>query len=234
MLVKHLTYWLLPGVFITAALFMYFSGIHALEAIIAPKVNREFGLLEHVQLLLLLAALAMSSAAAWRDESRLRKVAFSFIALSATFLILEETDYGLHYWEALSGQPAQVEVRNIHNQGRMNKILKRISYYLMAIVFVVLPLVREKIKVGWIRDFIPSRWILSTGVLLVTVPEIAHFLEGKGLAQDGGLRGNLSEFAETLTYYVVLLYVVKLYGRQQRIIARPTIAPARQKDGAAA
>ena len=226
MLVKHLTYWLLPGVFIAAVLFMYFSGIPALQAIIAPKFNREFGLLEHVQLLLLLAMLAMSSAAAWREYSRLRKVTFSLIALAAIFLILEETDYGLHYWELLTGQPVQLEVRNIHNQGRLNNILKRILYYAMAVVFVVLPLVREKISVRWIRDFVPSRWFLSTAVLLVAVPQIAHFLGDQGIAANGALLGNLSEFAETLTYYVMLLYVVELYGRDQ-IIARPTMAPAR-------
>ena len=83
---------------------MYFSSNLVLQRLVSPKLPplnvdlwREFGLLESLQVLFLLAIVAISTVAVFRKKTRLERTGFLVIALVSLFVLLEETDYGLTY-----------------------------------------------------------------------------------------------------------------------------------------
>jgi hypothetical protein len=215
MLSKHGVYWFLPGAFILCLILMYFSGVPALQALVAPESNRELGLLEHVQLVLLNAVVIAAITALRLKPTTPHLIALSLIAAAAAFLAFEEVDYGIHYWELITGRKANVSVRNIHNQGDNTDRLKLIAYLGIVVVCVALPLLRPRIRIAWVRDLIPSRWIISTAALLVVTPRIAHWLASQ--SGDGSLTGNISEFEEIIVYYLLVLYVWELRQRSQAL-----------------
>ena len=102
---------------------LYFSGVGGLQQVVAPTINwlpqnswREFGLLEQLQNLLLLAVLTILVLGAFRKTGVLDKgimVAGSIVFL---FLFLEEIDYGINFYEYLTGGDSGIRLRNWHNQ----------------------------------------------------------------------------------------------------------------------
>ena len=46
---KHFYYWLLPSILTIVLALCNYSGIHLLQTIVSPPINREFGLLENLQ-----------------------------------------------------------------------------------------------------------------------------------------------------------------------------------------
>ncbi len=227
MFAKHVIYSLLPAAFMAAVIIMYFSGVPWMQATIAPEINREFGLIENVQNGLLVATLLMSIVSARREMAPLRKAAFAGIAFWSAFLFLEEIDYGLHYWEFISGRPAELDVRNVHNEG-FTQDFKTTAYILIGSIFVVLPLLRSKVRFKWLSDFIPSRWVILTVALVVITPEVAHFLDDVGFGAGGALHKNIGEFGETVIYYLLFVYVLEIRsaGRDNVAVERTGTAPA--------
>ena len=82
---------------------MYFSGVHALQQIISPRIDgmyvnsqREFGLLENMQNVLLIAIVIIAGRAVFKPKPAWERAGFSGIALLSVFVLLEEMDYGLH------------------------------------------------------------------------------------------------------------------------------------------
>ena len=52
---KHLFYWIFPTIFLLACMFIYYYNIGGLAYIISPEENREYGLLENIQLITIAA-----------------------------------------------------------------------------------------------------------------------------------------------------------------------------------
>ena len=50
---NHLLYWILPSVFLLVCMGIYFLDLLGLSFIMAPDLNREFGVIEHTQLLII-------------------------------------------------------------------------------------------------------------------------------------------------------------------------------------
>lgn len=213
---------------------MYFSGNAFLQNLIVPQMLsldegswREFGLLEMLQNVFLLGVLfifgyALIVKTSWVDKG------LYFVALCVfTFLFLEEIDYGLHYYEWVTGELLHDQPRNWHNQngedGHQNtRKVKRIADILMVLVFVLLPLlnlIKPVNKVLGRYVFVPVTWFVGMAVLALVFSKLAHWFDDGGFAIINGVEGkmhnNISEFRETSIYYVYLLYALQLVGRDK-------------------
>ena len=195
---------------------LYFSGVELLQAIASPASEREFGLIENTQNLVLLAAVVLCWRAGMRETERGWRLFLRLAALACFVLFMEEIDWGDHYWSVLTGseRPAG-EHFNLHNQGDINRWLKRVVDLGFAVFFVILPLRARKLPVR-LRPLLPD---LHSGLTLATsllVSQIAHGLDDAGWSNNGSLHNNISEFRETFTYWVCLLYLWELAKRRRQ------------------
>ena len=204
---------------------MYFSGIDGLQSIVAPTIDwlprnswREFGLLEMLQNLVLLAVIAILIAGAFNKRSLLDRLSLVVGAAAFLFLFLEEIDYGIHFYEYITGQPSEITVRNWHNQktgGKQNvKRFKQLMDVIMVTLFILLPLLKNRISIGFLRRVAPSRWFIAGFAVVFVMSRIAHLLDDQGLGgsngMEGHLAGNISEFRELGNYYFFMLYALQL------------------------
>ena len=93
---NRFVYWVLPLVVGAVLVFMNYSGIYVFTQTVSPDINREFGLLEHLQLVLIAITLVYSIKAIPTKEFWLEKLGYIFMSLFLVLLFLEELDYGLH------------------------------------------------------------------------------------------------------------------------------------------
>ena len=196
-----------------------------------PSQRREFGLLEMIQNGLLLAIVILLAIQVWQRKQLLEKLIFAIGLGALGFLFLEEIDYGLHFYEFLTGNEAGVEKRNWHNQwdGDLENAtrLKRLNDALFLLWFVLVPLLVMIKPLGRIAariPVIPSRWFLAGFIIALLCSSLAHALDDAGFGvingQDGNLAKTIAEFRETSIYYLYLLYVLQL-ARSRPLLWRP-------------
>lgn len=227
-LLRQLYYWILPTLFMGALVALYFSGRPELVDVIAPRIapwsehgNREFGLLENAQHLILAIAALVLFRGALRVTVPLQRFGFVMLAAAFTLMLLEEIDYGLHYWEWWQGQVVFNDSRNLHNRGDTTQRLKVAADAINLLWFLVLPLLALRLNNPWLRYFAPPTLILSTVAVALGVSHLTHQLADLGLqpqiagAPRLALAGNVSEFRETVVYYVWLLYAYEVVVRRR-------------------
>jgi hypothetical protein len=212
---KHVIYWILPALVVLVLMAMYFSGIDPLRQAVAPRLNREFGLLENIQHMILIAIIVLGYRALRASRSQLRRSMFLFIVVVTAWMFLEEVDYGLHWWELAAGVPPEdrATVRNLHNIGGTTQDIKFVGNTVMILLFVVLPFVGRKSASAWWRYFRPSRFLVITAVVTFLLARLAHYLADGGYYPDGPISSNISEFREVMVYYVWLVYFCSLARR---------------------
>ena len=199
----------------------YFSGVALLQHIVSPNLDlpnpdapREFGLLENLQNLYLIAMVVIAAIAAKR-RSGWARLAFVGIALCVSFVFLEEIDYGLHYYEILSGASSYdpEQVRNIHNIGDTTKHIKRIADAFLILFFGLMPLVLRKTTHPLIRSVLPSPYSVLTLVVMLVMRSLAHGLQDAGFGDPGSIEKNISEFRELNIYYLAMIYLLDVARR---------------------
>ena len=197
---------------------MYFSGIETLQNIVAgshwEQINeiarREFALLETLQHLLLLAMCIITLRNVPRTENRFDQAVLLGIAAFSMLVLLEEIDYGLHFYEFAMGIPEDQaqDLRNIHNSSGYLGAIKRISDYSMALLFVIAPFALATVKKPLIRRYLPDKYSALTFAVAMLIRNIAHPLDDRGYGT--GLQSNIAEFREFVTYYLFFLYTYQL------------------------
>ena len=209
---------------------LYFSQNTFCQSLISPVIEelpfrcwREFGLLEQLQNVLLLAIVAVLAHAAFRYHRKADKVFFFTGFLVFLFLFLEEIDYGLHFYSYVTGHNIQADNFNLHNLKSIGKrqngtYLKKLSDMLLIIWFIAIPLLNRKRQFPhFLHPVIPSLWFIPTLFIAAGASSLAHFLADLELdiidGAQGSLIGNISEFRETNTYYICLLYALQLIKR---------------------
>jgi len=216
---KTILYGVLPLSVTMLLIWFYFSSIPFLQNLITPPIDaihpnsrREFGLLENMQNILLLTMVAFSLFALRKEKPAIEKVGFFALAIFSGLVLLEEIDYGLHWYEWFNGISAEnaEDVRNWHNQGDRTSRTKQIVDIGMALLFLVAPLALAKVKRPWLRYLCPDRYSILTLVAMLIVRTTAHTLRDQGLGEGGGIQRNISEFRELLTYWIFVLYVYEL------------------------
>jgi hypothetical protein len=212
---QHLYYWVLPllaGWVFTA---MYFSGIGWLGEIIAPTYDREFGLLENLDAILILCILVVLIRLAFLPMRPIFRVAVVLACLATVFMFLEEIDYGLHWIEWMKGIPPGqgAQIRNIHNQGKSTSDLKAMANLIFGAVFVILPYVDRLKKFRVIKMASPSKMILFTVIATALVALTHQVLDPYHLPSNRVLDSNESEFEEVLIYYSFFVYFREKYAQ---------------------
>lgn len=212
---RHFIYWILPSIFVGATIAGYFSGTDALREIVAPRINREFGLLENMELVPIAITVLGAIYGFRRAQTRLERMLFAIIAVVSIFIFLEEIDYGLHFYEYLTGAD-RASIRNIHNGGGRLAIFNNVAGVVIAIFYVALPLFGPYSDNKVIRYFTPPKLIVVTVVCSFMASTVAHYLNRAGYYPKGSLDGNIAEFREFFTYYLTMLYVLGLAKVLQR------------------
>ncbi len=217
---RHLIYCWLPTAVTALLVAMYFSNVPLLTQLVCPRLEgikpnswREFGLLENLQHLTILAIIVVCGRATRASQHPLERWGYAFATLLSTFILLEEIDYGLHYYDYLLGIAEPDDgPRNLHNQGEATNVIKMVVDTALALWFVVAPLALRRVRQPLIRYLLPSTTLIWTLIGTTAMAKLATFLAKSGLPHDG-LGGNLSEFRELGVYYLALLY---LYDLSQR------------------
>jgi len=194
---------------------MYFSGIRWARELVCPSVNWELGIVENLQLVLLLMMFIVSVMAVKKKKTRIEKMAFILLAFFTLFVFLEEIDYGKHFLAYFKGHTDTffrdlTGRSNIHNLGNNARLFKRSIYLLMLALFIIAPLVAHRIKNPVIRYLIPAKWFIITSVITVFSYVIPRLLVDLNVFEDGGFGVNIGEFSEIMVYYIFFLYMYEL------------------------
>ncbi len=210
----------------------YFSGVHVLQQLIAPTINkanfsfaqmREFGILEITQNILLIAIIWVLAKGFMREHKWLVKGLFGAGVAAFVFLFLEEVDYGLHIYKYFSGELSDTQSMNWHNKWddgveRATK-LKKANDAVNSLWFFLIPLAlgwmkNPKIVANFFYKIVPTRWFALGFFIAFLCSKGAHQLDDMGLAiingQNGNLENTIAEFRETSIYYLYLLYAIHL------------------------
>jgi hypothetical protein len=214
-------YCAVPAIVSVALIGAYFSGVDWLQGIVSPNWDlpnpnapREFGLLENLQNVCLIAICVIATRAAIR-ASGTRRLIFIGIALFTTFVLLEELDYGLHYYELATGVSSYdpTQVRNIHNIGKVDLFMKSAMNATLILYFGLLPLGLRKSNHPLVRAYLPSVYCVLTLIVMLAMRTLAHGLQDMGVGNPGTIEKNLSEFRELNVYYLGILYVYDIAHR---------------------
>lgn len=211
---------------------LYFSQNTYLQGLVAPNienvwffVRREFGALEMLQNLVLLAVLFVTLRCLPLSPDRLTKVFLVLVFAATAFLFLEEIDYGTHFIDLASEESRPLRraaERNIHNRAigdgvQLGSYFNLAAKLTVVFGFVLAPLLLHRSRHPALRLLVPSRWCIATVALMFLVSRVAHGLDDAGLGTTDGERGglalNISEFRELNMYILALLYVLALRAR---------------------
>lgn len=237
---------LVPGSLTLALIGMYFSGLGWLQAIVAPSIQgvepfsqREFGALEMAQNVVLVLILYCEVRCYQAARSAAERALILLLMAATFFQFVEEIDYGAHFVELLSGVNLSAGSgtweRNIHNLPladgtQVASLLKLAATLVIAVGFVLAPLLRSRVRHRGLRKWIPSTWCIATVAIMFATARLAHWLDDLGFGiidgEQGNLYLNISEFRELNLYLLILLYVLSLF---QRLTANP---PGGQQTGA--
>jgi hypothetical protein len=222
---KHIVYWILPSLVVTICMVIYFSNFLGLSFIIAPEINREYGVIENIQLLIILSMIVMSYRSYRIAKINLIKYVFIGFVLFSIFMFLEEIDYGAHLFDYFSGRSEQEalaesgsnKIRNIHNQWNLVHYMKNFVYISFILFLVVVPAILRKVKFSnqYLDWIIPSKYFIYTLISMALVNQLAFFLD-KAIEHHNinSLYNNISEFEEVFIYYIMLLYLLELIHRK--------------------
>ena len=197
---------------------LYFSGVTALQELVSPAEDREFGLIENVQNLILLSGALLCWRAMRREANSAWRMLWGLGVVACVVFFMEEIDWGDHYWSALTGaQRPAGEYFNLHNQGDINRWLKKTVDIGFVLLFFFLPLAKERVRAP-LRPLLPKLHSALTLLGGVITSNLAHGLEDAGWENNGSLYNNISEFREIFTYWVVVLYLWELSALRRRAL----------------
>jgi hypothetical protein len=208
----HLRYWIIPFLVLIPLLIMYFSGVKSAQELVCPSVNWELGIVENLQILLLIMILVICVMAIFKKKTSIEKVLFSFLSVFALFVLLEEIDYGAHFMRFFKGRTDTFFVdmtgkANVHNLGNNAKVFKRSIYPLMLVLFIITPFYVHKFKNPILKYLIPNKWFIVTAIITIFSYAVPRLLVDFNILEDGGFGVNIGEFSEIMVYYIFFLYL---------------------------
>lgn len=230
---KVTIYFFAPLALVLPMVFMYFSGIEILQLIISPRFeglygnsNRELGLLENSQNIVLIVIIVLLARGLYFHKPRWLRIPIAVAVVGAAFIFLEEIDYGLHYREFFAEVSADeaVEQRNWHNVGDRTIRTKQVIDALFILWFIVAPFALANSKHWLVRLVLPDKYAALTLVAAFITRSLAHGLDDAGFEGSGTMGKNLSEFRELVTYYLGAVYIFDLSERRLR--GRPRLGEA--------
>ncbi|MBN2308467.1 MAG: hypothetical protein JXR94_05820 [Candidatus Hydrogenedentes bacterium] len=221
---RFAVYVAVPSVVTLGLIAMYFSGVPWLQHIVSPNIaglhpdsNRELGLLENLQNVCLIVMAATALLACRRKPHRVEKAVWGVLAAFSLFVLLEEMDYGLHFYELAASVTFDkaTQVRNVHNTFDLTNIMKNGALAGMIFLFVVFPLAFTNSRNPLLRYITPDRFAIGTMVAMFALRTLAHWLRDQGVGGAGTISKNISEFRELITYYLFMVYLLEVAFRRR-------------------
>jgi hypothetical protein len=189
-----------------------------MQELAAPTYNREFGLVENFQNLMLLIAAYMAFRLVMTSGSRWIRIGYLLIFLTVVFTFVEEIDYGYHYIHYLND--ADIAERsinhNVHNTPNVNNYIRLVFYIVILIFVIILPYFPSIKLPSFIKHFVPTIHLQLTVLAFLVISKLVGIFNNISTSTNMVLDGNLSEFEELALYYLVTVYVHRLY-RNERI-----------------
>jgi len=210
---KIMKYVVIPVLLEIALILGYFFGPSWLRQIISPDINREYGLLENLQVVLLLIAIIFLGRAIPRTKASAERIILALFLVVGIFIVLEEIDYGLPFYRLMVGRPQDAGYINIHNMGNNTSLIKHVSDIGMILLFVIAPCFMKKSRKPLIRYLRPSCYFILSMILMFFLSKFAHYLNDS-TTLTGSLSHSISEFRELFVYYIFLLYIYDLVHRR--------------------
>jgi len=226
---RHFYYWIGPTIVGGLLVSMYFSGIPWMQSFAAPEINREFGAVENLQHLIILAIIIVTIQGVYRKTLKWERIVFAVVAVAGLILFLEELDYGLHYMEYFRGEKYAGGPRNVHNfilnpYGLdFDKVMSPVVYFVLGLCFCILPLLvlARKLTHPWFRYLIPEPHSIGTIIGMVAVAQVAFFLDKIDMHSNHALRINITEFGEGFVHYIIFIYLVELVYKRKTPDRKP-------------
>lgn len=221
---KLAIYFAAPLAVTVPLILMYFSGNTTLQHIVSPEFdgiywhsNREFGFLENLQHLILLAMLVVVLRGLFAVQGWAR-AAVALLAVFTAFILLEELDWGRHYYEFFTGVTGDeaLQQRNWHNVGSRTELTKLAVDIFMVGFFLIAPIVLAGSAFRIVRLFTPDLYAAWALAAMVVARGLIHFLQEGGYGTPGTLDRDLNEFREILTYYLFATYLFNVFERRLR------------------
>ncbi len=219
---QHFWYWVFPTIVITILMSLFFSGVPGLVKLVNPKMidlaaNKEWGLLENVQLLIVMGITGVSAYATVSSKPAILKIGFGLLTLFSIVIFLEEIDYGYHFTEYFTGEGRSqlseaVGIYNLHNiNDNFGAIwFKRFVYLIMLTLFLVMPIWFFDKRHGLMAYLAPRPTIIIAASITIMSEVIARALVPiRNLSMDD-LQMDIGEFSEVMIYYTFLLYLCQL------------------------
>ncbi len=212
---SHFRYWILPLAVLTPLIIMYFSGVRWAQELVCPSVNPELGIVENIQLVLLLMIFIICLMAARRKKQRIEKIIFILLSLFSLFVFVEEIDYGRHFLGYFKGHEDTLFRKltgetNIHNIGDNAKLFKRSIYPFMGLLFLIAPLMKNRIKNPVVKYLTPGMGFVLTAIITILSYVIPRLIVDLNIREDGGFGWNIGEFSEIMVYYIFFLYLYEI------------------------
>ncbi len=213
---ENFWYWIFPYVLLLVLMGMYFSGVDFLAMLVAPESNREYGILENVQLIFILGIIIISFYVLIKKPNKLQKLGFGLLAILAIFIFLEEMDYGDHFiWYFSHGtqRSAFLEAfgtNSVHNQeGDILMYMRRTPYVIIFILFTILPFINKKYFHPLINYIIPKPRMALMILLFIIAYLAPRVLVDYNIFEEGSLAegDSIGEFTELIVYFIFLIYV---------------------------
>ena len=233
---KHLVYWIAPAAILLLYIFIYFFDVFGLSFLMAPEYNREFGFIESTQALVILG-IVIVCLKGFNHKNKLVKFFFRLGLLASVFIFLEEIDYGLHFYDWYLGKSTEMinaeyqsGVRNLHNSFDLTDVFKKFVYVFLAFVCLLAAKPKGILNFRLFNKFqslIPDRfrpdsYLALTVILIPLINQVAFFIKSNFEVKSNVLKGNISEFEETLIYYAVFLYVYQVLKKNKAEQHAPT------------
>jgi len=215
---RLLLYGAVPFVVLGGLVAMYYSGNPVLRNLVSPDapsipddLRREFGLLESLQIVCLVALAGVTVAGLRRKRNLARRAALWALLIGTLWMICEETDYGCHYLDLLRGDwvaGESLEQTNIHSIGYVRVVLQNLALFGTFIFFGAFAIVFHRSPNTALRYLAPDRLSVLAVLLVTAIQEIAWKAASRVPPGYGSLDGHETEFAELGLYYLVLLYAI--------------------------
>lgn len=200
-------FWVLPTAVVFTLIAMYFSTNPTLMSIVAPQANRELGLLESLQHILLLIMAIVMGRAAWKSQITTERLLYAVVCLGALFVLLEELNYFTHYWWAINGWDFDTMPGvNVHNKGDVSDTFKNTGDTFLVLFFVLFPLLAARVDNAWVRYLRPTRMFILSLLFAVLMSQLAHFLDENHAPLNNYFTNSMGEYRELYVYWIWLLY----------------------------
>jgi hypothetical protein len=218
----HMLYWGYLLILSLVLIIFYFQGAPWMQELAAPTYNREFGLVENAQNVMLLFTAYIAFRLVIKRTRGWIRLGYFLIFGTVVFTFLEEIDYGYHYINYLNNADAAARSinHNIHNTPNTNNRI-RLMFYLLILVFVIiLPYFPSRKLPQVVKHFVPTIRLQLTVLAFLVTSQTVGLFNKFSTSTNMVLHGNLSEFEELCLYYLVMMYVYRLYREEPSAYSR--------------